>query len=96
MDVMPSTDAPKRAKTKSKTPAQRSRKKPTISRQPSVAAQPAVRAVAIETRAQAPLDLRLMIEQAAFFMAAERGFAPGRELDDWLEAERRITSQYSA
>jgi hypothetical protein len=26
----------------------------------------------------------------AYFIAAERNFAPGRELDDWLEAERRV------
>lgn len=25
----------------------------------------------------------------AYFLAAERNFEPGRELDDWLEAERR-------
>lgn len=31
-----------------------------------------------------------MIATAAYFIAAERGFGPGRELDDWLEAERRI------
>lgn len=28
------------------------------------------------------------IEEAAFFKAAHRGFKPGHELDDWLEAER--------
>ena len=27
---------------------------------------------------------------AAFYRAEARGFAPGRELDDWLEAEREI------
>jgi hypothetical protein len=29
------------------------------------------------------------IAVAAYFLAAERNFEPGRELDDWLEAERR-------
>ena len=31
-----------------------------------------------------------MIATAAYFLAQERGFTPGHELDDWLEAERRI------
>jgi hypothetical protein len=31
-----------------------------------------------------------MIATAAYYIAAERNFTPGRELDDWLEAERRI------
>jgi hypothetical protein len=31
-----------------------------------------------------------LIAQAAFFMAQERGFAPGHELDDWLAAEREV------
>lgn len=28
-----------------------------------------------------------MIAEAAYFRAQSRGFAPGGELDDWLEAE---------
>jgi len=35
-------------------------------------------------------ERRLMIEQAAYFRAEERGFAPGYEMQDWLEAEREI------
>lgn len=31
------------------------------------------------------------IALAAYYRAHERGFAPGRELHDWLEAEREIT-----
>lgn len=30
------------------------------------------------------------ISRAAYFRAAARGFMPGGELDDWLEAEREI------
>ncbi len=30
------------------------------------------------------------IKQAAYFKAEHRGFAPGHELDDWLEAEKEI------
>ena len=28
-----------------------------------------------------------MIEEAAFFIAEQRGFAPGHEMSDWLQAE---------
>ena len=31
-----------------------------------------------------------MIRTAAYLLAERRGFCPGRELDDWLEAEREI------
>ncbi|WP_237071800.1 DUF2934 domain-containing protein [Mizugakiibacter sediminis] len=33
-----------------------------------------------------------MIALAAYFRAERRGFAPGRELDDWLEAEREVAA----
>lgn len=33
---------------------------------------------------------RLMIEEAAYYIAEKRGFAPGYELDDWLKAEAQI------
>ncbi len=31
-----------------------------------------------------------LIMQAAYFRAERRGFAPGAELDDWLQAEAEI------
>ncbi|MEW5882587.1 MAG: DUF2934 domain-containing protein [Pseudomonadota bacterium] len=31
-----------------------------------------------------------MIAQAAYYRAQRRGFAPGGELQDWLEAEAEI------
>lgn len=34
--------------------------------------------------------VRRMIEEAAYYKAERRGFAPGQEMDDWLEAEREI------
>jgi len=33
---------------------------------------------------------REMIAEAAYYKAEKRGFAPGMELQDWLEAEREI------
>jgi hypothetical protein len=31
-----------------------------------------------------------MIAEAAYLIAAHRGFAPGHELSDWLAAEREV------
>lgn len=31
-----------------------------------------------------------MIRTAAYLLAEQRGFCPGKELDDWLEAERQV------
>lgn len=46
-------------------------------------------------KAQEPADLstpdfQQMIAEAAYYRAQARGFAPGRELDDWLEAEAEV------
>lgn len=40
-------------------------------------------------------ELGGMIAQAAYYIAAQRNFAPGNELDDWLNAEREILSRYA-
>lgn len=31
------------------------------------------------------------IAEAAYFRAEQRGFVPGNELDDWLDAEAEVT-----
>lgn len=33
-----------------------------------------------------------LIAVAAYYIAQRRGFAPGNELDDWLQAEAEITA----
>lgn len=38
----------------------------------------------------APEDIRRRIEVAAYFRAKSRGFAPGYELEDWLQAEAEV------
>ena len=35
-------------------------------------------------------DRRMMISEAAYFMAKRRNFAPGHELEDWLLAEKQV------
>jgi hypothetical protein len=59
---------------------------------PPAEAAPTVSAVEPEKIAPAMVstDLADQVAVAAYFLAEERGFAPGHELDDWLEAERRI------
>jgi len=37
-----------------------------------------------------------MIEIAAYFKAEHRGFVPGHELDDWLEAEKEVEESFMA
>lgn len=45
-----------------------------------------------------PLEgaLAQAISEAAYHRAAARGFTPGHELEDWVEAERQITATIGA
>lgn len=38
----------------------------------------------------------LLISEAAYFRAEDRGFVPGQELDDWLAAEIQIDNLLQA
>jgi hypothetical protein len=35
-------------------------------------------------------EARRLIAEAAYYRAKQRGFAPGRELEDWIEAESEV------
>ncbi len=37
-----------------------------------------------------------MVAQAAYYRAAERGFSPGNELEDWIAAEAEIEQLLAA
>ena len=39
---------------------------------------------------------RRLIAELAYFAAERRGFSPGYELDDWLEAEQEVESSIEA
>jgi hypothetical protein len=78
------------------TPSRRPRGKSTI---PPVAAPAApatpgiVSEMASRVATDGPVDpevRRLMIAEAAYYRAESRGFEPGHDLEDWLEAESRI------
>jgi hypothetical protein len=38
-------------------------------------------------------EFREMVAVNAYYRAEKRGFKPGQEMDDWLEAEKDIKSQ---
>jgi hypothetical protein len=40
--------------------------------------------------AQEPEDMRKQIEEAAYYRAKQRGFEPGHELEDWIQAESEV------
>jgi hypothetical protein len=37
-------------------------------------------------------DMTARVAECAYYKAERRGFAPGFELDDWLEAERELAA----
>lgn len=41
-------------------------------------------------------DLRRQIEEAAYYRAQQRGFAPGYELEDWIAAEAEVMRRNGA
>lgn len=43
-------------------------------------------------RASDPVKLHAMVAEAAYYRAQRRGFAPGHELEDWLQAEAELTA----
>ncbi len=43
-----------------------------------------------------PGQRQQLIAQAAYFIAERRGFAPGNELEDWLQAEAEIEARVKA
>jgi hypothetical protein len=53
------------------------------------AAAPAKLKAATKDSAPAPSPARDIIARLAYAFAEARGFAPGKELDDWLAAEAR-------
>ena len=62
-------------------------------RQPPKPRRAAKAATATTTTARADVtaaEIRQLIEEAAYYKAERRGFAPGHELDDWIAAEAEV------
>jgi hypothetical protein len=47
-----------------------------------------------ERAVSAPDFIEQKIAEAAYFKAEKRGFAPGFEMEDWLEAEREVKGRF--
>lgn len=61
----------------------------------AVARKPAVRkAKTIVKDLPEIVDITAMIAEAAYLIAAGRGFAPGHDVEDWLQAEQQILSRF--
>jgi hypothetical protein len=43
-----------------------------------------------------PAERMKMIAEAAYFMAAKRGFSQGNEMEDWVSAQRQVDSALNA
>lgn len=100
MDLDSAGSTPKRSRSKAKTANPGSEavaKKPTRSRKAKATSEPAAITVTSITAIATPRDDELlgMIATAAYYRAEQRNFAPGHELDDWLEAERQIRTLYT-
>jgi hypothetical protein len=53
--------------------------------------QPASGAMRGNTAARlSPEDVYRLIQESAYFKAKARGFAPGNEVQDWIEAEAEV------
>jgi hypothetical protein len=37
-----------------------------------------------------PEELRKLVSEAAYFRAKQRGFTPGHEVEDWVQAEAEV------
>ena len=40
-----------------------------------------------------PEEVYRLIQESAYFKAKERGFAPGHEVQDWIEAEAEVRNR---
>ena len=84
-------EAPK-ARRKARVAATKSTTKPEGGAQRVRARKQASGKGAIEGKLLPAVDRNEWIRVAAYFRAEKRGFAPGREVDDWIEAEAEVTT----
>jgi len=51
---------------------------------------------AVDFVAQSPAHRQRAVEEIAYLLAEKRGFVPGYELDDWIEAERQVDAMLAS
>ena len=91
------------AKTKESKPTKSSKptatRAPTASRRPAKTAPDAPSSDVIQTGAsssggsradRSPEEVYRLIQETAYYKAKARGFAPGHEVQDWIEAEAEV------
>ena len=52
--------------------------------------------LAVKSTAPATVDVSGLIAVAAYYLAEQRQFEPGHELEDWLLAERKLLGSFSS
>jgi hypothetical protein len=99
MQITSATDTVKRSRAKkdavaaSAPAARKPRTRKKANPEPTVLVEKSSAAPAI---ADIPEHLVGKIAVAAYFIAAQRNFSPGHELDDWLAAEQMVLSRQAA
>jgi len=43
-----------------------------------------------------PDELRKLVSEAAYYRAKQRGFTPGHEMEDWIQAEAEVLGRIGA
>src|SRR5829696_231884 len=85
-------------------PASRPASQPTANRRPAKTAPDAPSSDVIQTRTPArgngsmgaemsPEEVYRLIQETAYYKAKARGFAPGHEVQDWIEAEAEVRTR---
>lgn len=89
---MPPRSTASPGKTKQAAPKTRAAKAATPAKKPAANKAPAkARTTRLgKSHVVSPDDRRRLISHAAYLRAERRGFAPGSELADWLEAEAEV------
>lgn len=98
MDLNSAGGTPKRSRSKAKAtePGAEPAAKSVRSRKTKTPEPTAIAVTSITTIAKpSENELLGMIATAAYFRAEQRSFAPGHDLEDWLEAERQIRTLYT-
>lgn len=101
MDLNSAGNTPKRTRSKTKTETDEAKTgakpaTPRARKAKALESAPVIEVTSITAIATPAEDELLgMIAMAAYFIAEQREFAPGHELDDWLEAERQIRTLHT-
>jgi hypothetical protein len=63
---------------------------------PSLVVKTAVNTAAAATPLASEAELSEMISEAAYYRAEKRGFSPGLEAEDWIQAEAEVMARLQA